>query len=106
MRTWSWLRIVVCLRVLTSRRIVKLCLRYGVDANAQNHLGDTVIAAMCRKRTYPKQLELIEYMAFHGTDIETKNYVGQTALAVAASMGRTDILEKLVSLEADVRVVP
>ncbi len=44
----------------TSRRIVKLCLRYGIEPNARNYVGETVISTIVRMRPYAKQLELIE----------------------------------------------
>jgi ankyrin repeat protein len=99
----------VCLRLFAaaaacSRRIVKLCLRWGISPASQNHAGRTCIHTMVEQRTYPKQLELIEYMAYHGCDMETRDGDGRTALALACSVGRTDIMDLLLRMEAEVRV--
>ena len=83
---------------------MKHCLRQGISPDVRNNKGETVIHTMSQRRPYPKQLELIDYMAHHGCDIEARDLLGQTALFLAASQGRTDILGSLYDMEADVRV--
>lgn len=85
-----------------SRRIVKHCLRQGISPDVRNNAGETVVHTMAGRRPYAKQLELIEYMAHHGCDMELRDNQGRTALFNAAATGRTDILGSLYDMEADV----
>ena len=95
-------RVGVCVR---SRRIVKLCLRNGIPPDARNHGGETCVHTMCARRPYAKQLELVEYMAHHGCDAETQDLQGRTAMHVACSQGRTDLIDSLVNMGAEVRSI-
>jgi ankyrin repeat protein len=63
-----------------------------------------VLHTMVQRRPYPKQLELMDYMAHHGCDLEDRDSLGQTPFFIAASQGRTDLMKDLVHMEADVRL--
>lgn len=79
-----------------SRRIVKLCLRNGIDADAVDNYGQTALHQICALRPYPKQLELAEYIIRHGGTVDTPDTSGATALHIASMHGRTDLISLLV----------
>ncbi|RLO10021.1 hypothetical protein DYB28_009973, partial [Aphanomyces astaci] len=84
-----------------SKRLIKLCLRYGMDINAANTTGlltplHTIIAT-----TYPHRAELVDYMIDHGAWHECRDGRGFTPLLLAASLGHVDCIQVLLARAAD-----
>ena len=82
--------------VAGSKRIVKLCLRNGLDPNHAAFDGTTALHMMCEARPYAKQVELLEYLLSHGADPDVQDLEGRTPVYVAATCGRSDLIRVLM----------
>ncbi|KAF0689050.1 Aste57867_19465 [Aphanomyces stellatus] len=83
-----------------SKRLIKLCLRYGMDINALNTLGLSPLHTMIAT-TYPQRAELVDYMIDHGAWHECRDAVGHTPLLQAAALGHADCVQVLLARAAD-----
>ena len=83
-----------------SIRIVKLCLRQGMDINAFNRQGLTAVH-LCQA-SYFGQEEILEYLLSKGALATGIDFTGGSALTEAARLGHVECVEKLVECEVDV----
>ena len=99
--------------------VVKVLLNHGVDINMRNGLGFTALSAAVenhedRASDYrdvhdedfvshpsPGQLEMINLLLQHGTDIHARHTDGATVLFTAASSGSVEIVQILLDHGAD-----
>lgn len=91
--------------VAGSRRCVKLCLRHSIDPNHRNHEGDGVLHLVIKKRPwYPEHAGVVHYLITHGANPELPDALGNTALILAAEMGRVDIVDILIEENVQLEV--
>ncbi|RHY88181.1 hypothetical protein DYB26_015184, partial [Aphanomyces astaci] len=84
-----------------SKRLIKLCLRYGMDINAANTTGLLTALHTIIATTYPHRAELVDYMIDHGAWHECRDGRGFTPLLLAASLGHVDCIQVLLARAAD-----
>ena len=84
-----------------SKRVAKLCLRNGIDANAYNKIGLTAIHHLCRA-TYIGQEVLLDYLMSKGAKHKSVDFSGATPLTEAARLGHMECVVKLVESHADI----
>jgi len=79
---------------------VKLLLEHGADIEAvsQNAIGNTPISAAA----WGNRLDIVEYLASRGANVDAPNAWGRTALHRAIDGGNWDTARLLVKLGADV----
>eukprot|EP00943_MAST-04B_sp_MAST-4B-sp1_P007565 g7565.t1 len=84
-----------------SKRIVKLCLRKGMDINAYNKIGQTAIHQLISASYFAQDI-LLEYMLSKGARARSQDFTGSSPLMEAARLGRIDCMKLLLSCNADV----
>lgn len=74
-------------------KTVKLLLSYGADASsmAENGVDEQLISIAVRNNN----LEMVKLLLSHGANIDAKNSDGETALTIAKSKGRQNIVDLL-----------
>jgi len=82
---------------------VKLLVEYGADLEAvsQNAIGNTSISAAA----WGNRLDIVEYLASQGANVDAPNAWGRTALHRAIDGGNWDTARLLVKLGADVEKI-
>ncbi|KAH9190173.1 hypothetical protein AeNC1_007859, partial [Aphanomyces euteiches] len=83
-----------------SKRVIKLCLRYGMDINGVNARGLSPLHTII-STTYLHRVELANYMIDHGAWHEMRDGTGLTPLLTAASLGHVDCVNLLLARAAD-----
>ncbi len=83
------------------KRVVKLCLRNGMDINAYNKVGQTAIHQLVAA-SYFAQDVLLGYMLSKGARARSQDFTGASPLMEAARLGRTDCMKLLLDCNADV----
>ncbi|RHY31664.1 hypothetical protein DYB32_003261 [Aphanomyces invadans] len=84
-----------------SKRLIKLCLRYGMDINAVNTTGALTPLHTIIATTYSQRAELVDYMIDHGAWHECRDGRGLTPLLLASSLGHADCIRALLARAAD-----
>ncbi|ETW07966.1 hypothetical protein H310_02352 [Aphanomyces invadans] len=84
-----------------SKRLIKLCLRYGMDINAVNMTGALTPLHTIIATTYSQRAELVDYMIDHGAWHECRDGRGLTPLLLASSLGHADCIRALLARAAD-----
>jgi ankyrin repeat protein/tetratricopeptide (TPR) repeat protein len=93
--------ILMCAARGGSKRICKLALRKGMDANMSNTIGLTALHHLCRA-TYIGQEILLDYLLSKGCKANSVDFTGATPLVDAARLGHMECVTKLVECHADV----
>eukprot|EP00946_MAST-07B_sp_MAST-7B-sp1_P002857 g2857.t1 len=93
--------ILMCAARGGSKRVCKLALRNGMDANSSNKLGLTALHHLCRA-TYIGQDVLLDYLLSKGCKAKCVDFTGATPLVDAARFGHMECVQKLVECNADV----
>ena len=78
--------------------IVEVLVAHGADVNVQKSHGTTALLI-----SIEKDFKIMKVLLVHGADVNAKYFSnGKTALMVAASQERLEVVEALVEYEADV----
>lgn len=85
-----------------SKRIVKLCLRHGIDINVRNKEGRTCLHSITTK-AFPGQDQLADYLMRKGASIQIQDEGGNTPLMEAAANGLVGLID-VFSPYADLEV--
>ena len=80
-----------------SKRLTKLCLRYGIDINTRNGAGETPLHALV-SASFPGQATLGEYLLCKGAHVDAKDNAGITPIMLASKLGHINCLQFLLPL--------
>ncbi len=85
-------------RLKTVLRAMLFLPRKGIDMNARNLYGDTLLSEVCQEG----HLELVKCFIEHGADVHGKDGNGNTPLHRASANGHIEVVKYLIALGADV----
>ena len=83
-----------------SKRIVKLCVRRGMDIDTRDLRGRTPLHYLV-EGTYAGQEELLEYMLSKGSRRNASDIVGSSVLAYAARLNHVECVITLIAMNAE-----
>ena len=80
-----------------SKRLLKLCLRRGMDINMTNDAGQTCLFSLL-KTSFLGQVELMDYLLCKGAEVKTRDRGGRNLLMAAAESGNDEVTSYLCGL--------
>jgi hypothetical protein len=98
---------MLCHHLLQLRHsLLKMFLSQGVDVNAYNAFGNTVLMEFIIRFHYENHVEqplsFLETLLQHGANVNARNRDGETALHLAAKHGRKAAMELLINNRANI----
>ncbi|KAJ7373499.1 hypothetical protein OS493_011096 [Desmophyllum pertusum] len=84
---------------------IPLLLEKGMDVNAKNMSGDTILSCVLRHTpSCPRAMEIVKLLLTFGADINNKNDRSETPLQIACCMNFDKVAELLLELGCDTNV--
>lgn len=98
---------LICRHLLQLRHsLLRMFLSQGVDVNAYNAFGNTVLMEFVMNFHYEdgaeQPLSILEILLQHGASVNARNRDGDTALQIAARHGRKAVIELLIDNRANI----
>lgn len=98
---------LICGHLLHLRHsLLRMFLSQGVDVNAYNAFGNTVLMEFVMNFHYEdgteQPLSILEILLQHGASVNARNRDGETALQIAARHGRKAVIELLIDNDANI----
>ena len=84
-----------------SKRVIKLCLRHGMNINAINNSGENAMVQLIRAN-YLGQDVVLDYMLSKGATHKSQDFTGSSPLMEAARLGRIDCMKLLLNCDANI----